>query len=428
MRPEEVFKRYDIRGDYPEEIDEEFAEILGRAFGTFVIREEVEKVVVTRDTKVSSEKLKEYLEKGLAKTGVKVLDAGVGPTDYAAIVGRENSAFSVQVTSSHLSMGTNGFKFMYPEGNSLVNDDLNLLQKLFMERDLAEGEGSVEDVKNESKDLYEGEARKFLSDRGLRPVKNVYLETMSGAGAVFLPDILENYDVDIKHSDGRFDPPDPDSHDFGDLKSSVDSGKTDIGIVTDMDADRARIYHGNEWIDGNTVIYVLSKALGLERIVASVDTSQRLEEHFDGDLSYTRVGDPFVLDEMLERDAQFSGEPNNHFAFSQFVPYNSATIAALVLASVDIGTVREELPERKELRESIEVEDKEKVMEEAEGYAREQGEIISEVDGVKFAMNDTDVLVRKSGTSEKIRLVVDAPDLDEAERVLEQVKTTIIND
>jgi len=426
LKPEEVFKRYDIRGEYPEEIDEDFAELLGKAYGTFSKKNGYRRVVVANDTKDSSRVLKEKLVSGLKSTGVKALDAGVGPTDYAALIGKENSAFSVQITSSHLAMETNGFKFMYPEGNSLVNEDLHDIQDIFMERKFAEGKGSVENVSDTSKDLYRGEIRKFLNENDLEPSGTVYLETMSGAGSVFLPEVLEELSVSVKHSDQGFNPPDPNSHKFSELRESVDDGKSDMGIVTDMDADRSRVYYKGKWLDGTALIAALSEAIEPEKIVASVDTSQKLKDYFDGEIEYTRVGDPFVLDKTVEAEARLSGEPNNHFAFLDFVPYNSGTVAALIITSIDLESVIEKIPKREEVRESFEVEEKDKVMKDMARYVEENCRMITEKDGIKFALDNSHVLVRKSGTSPKVRLVIDSPNREKAEEVLETVKAIII--
>ncbi len=435
-----MFKRYDIRGNYPGEIDEEFAELLGRAIGTFSRQEYSSKVVVGRDSKKSSLPLKKAFVEGLRGAGVDVLDAGTGPTDYVALAGRENKSVSVQITSSHLPLDTNGFKFMYPEGNGFLNPDLYEVQDLFRERDFKSGTGKVEDVSGESYERYFEEVKQFFHQYFDSIDRKVVVDTLGGAANGFLPELLEELGAEVvdiaaeKDADEPYvDPPNPEPGELEYVAERVEEENADIALATDMDADRVAVYYGEEWLTGDQLFAVLAGLMTPEKVVASVDTSTLLEEVVqgkDGEVYYTRVGDPFVADKALEEDAVLAGEPNNHYCFPGFVPYNSGTLTGLLLSAADLENLLEEVPNRSTGRTSLEVEDnkvKEDVMQDIENEVREEHEMISDLDGVKFRKEGATVLARPSSRSPVIRVAVEAQSREDVENVLGEVRELVRN-
>lgn len=430
MDAEAVFKRYDIRGRYPEELDEKFAERLGKAFGTFVVENDGEKVVVAKDTKESSEDLKKNFVMGLVSTGVDVLDTGTGPTDYAAFSGMKENCFSVMVTSSHMPLEFNGFKFMYPEGNGLLNEDLDKVKDIFREKDFAEDKGEIENIPTRMDRLYRSEILKLISSyenrAELRDI-TVVLETMGGATSKFLSDLLKEREIDlidISEKDSPvIDPPNPKPENLDHVEEKVEEEDAYLGLATDLDGDRIAVYYDGKWLEGNQIFNILIKETRPDNIVASVDTSKQVEEmadRADADISYTRVGDPFVIDKTLEREAELSGEPNGHYCFKELVPYNSGTYAALLLATANYNDLKY-MPKRHNLRESVKVQDKHEKMEEVISKVEDRYEVISEVDGVKFRVEDAEVLIRPSGSSHKLRIIVDAEEEEKFNSTLDKI-------
>lgn len=421
MKPEKVFKRYDIRGKYPEELDEEFAERLGKALGTFSAENFSEKVVVSRDRKDSSKPLKNALIEGLKSSGIEVVDVGVGPTDYAAWCGKEKSCISIQVTSSHMPLNFNGFKFMYPEGNGFVNEDLYSIQDLFREQKFNSGQGSVKE--ENLIDKYKDEALEFASNFNESPGKNIVFESMGGEARI-LPELLEKQShnvVDISEKERPYiDPPNPKPENLGRLEKKFEELDADLGLTFDLDADRITVYHQDRFLTGDEIFSVLAQLVDGE-IVASIDTSKALEQFREVD--YTRVGDPFVMDEALEIDAELAGEPNGHYSFTDFVPYNSGILAALIISGLDLDEKLSNMPDYRIERDSIQVEEKHEVI---EALKDEFGEdIISDLDGVKFNYGNAEVLVRPSGSSPKVRIIAESREQVESKKALESVKESI---
>ncbi len=417
MKPEEVFKRYDIRGKYPEELNEEFAERLGKAVGTFILRNYSGKAVVCRDNKESSKTLKEYLTAGIQSTGVDVVDAGVGPTDYAAYAGNRKDAVSIQVTSSHMPKNFNGFKFMYPEGNGFKNPDLNEVKRIFREKDFEDGDGLFE--QDELHQSYLEDAEEFLSRFDLDFDEDVVVDTLEGSS--MLEELLEHLDIGFSRVERSEmpDPPNPKPEKLGKLEEKTEG----IGFANDLDADRVTVYYGDRFLSGNEITGVLAQAVGGD-VVASVDTSESLKQVIDGSLMFTRVGDPFVMDRALEEDVDFAAEPNGHYAFPDFVAYNSGTVAAVLLAGLDLESLLDNLPDVEFRRESFQVDDKDSAMERI-GEAAENYELISDIDGYKLSDGNSVVLARPSGSSPKVRLVGESDNgdfglMDELGEILEK--------
>ncbi len=408
MKPEAVFKRYDIRGRYPEELNEEFAERLGKALGTFIQRNYGSRVVVTRDTKKSSVSLKEKLAEGLRDTGTDVIDAGVGPTDYTAFVGEERDAVSVQVTSSHMPLEFNGFKLIYPEGNGFLNEDLDKVKNLFREQDFETGEAEIK--KAEYRDSYKEAALGFVEKFAEKREGKAVVETMGGATREFLPELLREigYDV-VDCSEGKegpyIDPPNPKPENLEHVEEKVEEENADIGLATDLDADRVSAYYNGKWITGDEVFCIFAQLLESD-VVASVDSSKALEdavENYGGELYYTRVGDPFVSDRMLAEGTDLSGEPNGHYCFPEFSGYNSGTLSALILATLNLDRYLQEIPHYNVEKDNFEAENKKEAVEQVREHVEEKYDLVTEIDGVKFSTEAADVLVRSSGSSPIVR-------------------------
>lgn len=422
MKPENVFKRYDIRGKYPEEIDEEFAEFLGRSLGTFVKNNYKNKVVVGRDNKNTSKDLKKALIGGLKATGIKVYDIGEGPTDYAAWSGKNEGCVSVEVTSSHMPLNFNGFKLMYPEGNGFVNNDLYEIQDIFRSREFTSGKGSVESKRYLKKD-YMDDLVEFASKFKESEDRKVVVESLGGTG-IILPELLEKIGhevIDISSDDKPYiDPPKPKPEKLEKLEKAVKTEGAYLGISNDLDADRITAYHNGRFLTGDELFCVLAQLVE-GSVVASIDSSQALEDLKR--VEYTRVGDPFVMDKAIELDAELAGEPNGHYSFTELVPYNSGILTALILSGLDLEEKLSEIPDYTVSRDSLKVKNKDQIIENLkEKFERE---IVSELDGVKFEHKGSEVLVRPSGSSPKVRIISESKEKNDSREALSSVKSII---
>ena len=426
MKVEKVFKRYDIRGDYPEEIDGEFSERLGRAAGTFSVDEEVEKVIVSRDNRDVSEKAKQSFMEGLRETGVSIIDIGEGTTDRLALAAKFYGGIGIQVTASHLSWDKTGFKFVYKEGNGFSNGDMDRIKDIFLEDDF---ENSIQrfelDESFEFDETYQEEIREFLGEPERKDLK-VVLDCCKGAAGKLAPRIFEElgFEVVKVERDGQDPHPKKENRKF--VRRTVEDQRADIGIGFDPDGDRVYVVLPEEgWIDGNTLTYALSKLTGAERIAVSVDSYDIVEES-GAEVFYSRVGDIFVSELGMEEEVDLLAEPNGHFAFPAFSWYNSGILTGAYIASnfERFRAIVREVPEFYTESFSINLkgdQEKKNLMRKAKKHAAKNYSIKSTVDGVKFGSKDFTALVRPSGTSEKIRVTVYSNKREKAEKVSEEI-------
>lgn len=425
-----MFKRYDVRGKFPEELDEEFAERIGKAVGTLALREYSGEIAVCRDNKQSSKPLKKKLVEGIRSTGCDVYNAGEGPTDYAAFTGRIFDAVSVHVTSSHLPLNFNGFKLMYPEGNGFLNKDLNKLEQLFRSEEFEKGTGNLARAEKASKKQYRQQIKDFVEKFPGSLDKKVVVDTVGGATREALPELLEELGAELidvgeeKPEGPYYDPPKPDPELLEDLEKKVEEEKAALGVATDLDGDRLVVYFEGHWLKGDQLFGILAKLVE-GGIVASVDTSKTVEEVAADEVYYTRVGDPFVIDEAIEQNVELAGEPNGHYCFPEFIPYNSGTLAALIATKIDLEEKLDKLPEYFTREKAVEVEDKNQRIERIRTELPEDFKILSEIDGVKLEKEVVNVLIRASGTSPKIRLKGESKNQEKLEEVMAEVEELV---
>ena len=139
-----VFKAYDIRGIVGQTIDEHFAEHLGRAFGSAAVAEGERAVVIGRDGRMSGPGLCAALSRGLASTGLDVVDLGAVTTPmlyYAAATrGKHGCRSGIQVTGSHNPKDYNGFK-MVLAGRAIYGDDIQRLRQRIEAENYVQGQG-----------------------------------------------------------------------------------------------------------------------------------------------------------------------------------------------------------------------------------------------------------------------------------------------
>ncbi|MDY6776788.1 MAG: hypothetical protein SVQ76_01630 [Candidatus Nanohaloarchaea archaeon] len=410
MNAEAVFNRYDIRGEYPEEIDEDFAERLGKAVGTRAVREGRGKVVTGRDDREASEAVYPAFIRGLRSTGANLVDIGVGTTDRTALAASHYGGTGAMVTASHHSWKRTGFKLLHERGNGFSNQDLEDVEELFRGGDFETGEGTLINEQNEFDEIYIEELEERFDEDALEGAK-VVLDAVGGSGRT-APAVFEELGAKVveHRRDGRPDP-EPGKDNRSEVKARMEEEEADLAVGYDPDGDRVYVFHPEEgWIDGDNLFYLISRIVEPDTVVASVDTSPLIEE-VGAEVEYTRVGDIFVSERGVQIGADLLGEPNGHYAVPDFSWYNSGILSSLLMASRhrDISGMLEEVEDYSTDRyaEAFEdVEEREEAMKQVKRRVAKNYEVVSTVDGLKFEGEGFTGLVRPSGTSPKIRLVV----------------------
>ncbi len=436
-----IFKAYDIRGLYPDEIDEATAEKIGRAFRT-VLEPDLQEgaagtVVVSRDMRSHSEPLAEALTRGLLASGLDVIDVGLAttPMSYFA-VGHLGADGGVAVTASHNPARYNGFKLSRREARPVSGThgiptlEEAVRTETFPPSD-REGEVRTADVFDD----YRRHVLSFLHRPDDARRLRVAVDCANGMGALYQP-ILEAAGIDLVplyfELDGTF--PNHEANplkyeNLEDLCRAVRDQRCDLGVAFDGDADRAAFVDergepvGSDLMTALIAGELLSRAPG-KAVIYDLRSSRAVAEHVrehGGVPVRERVGHSFMKATLREKDGIFGGELAGHYYFRDNYFADCAILA--VIEVLDLlwkeGKALSELVEpllryHKTQEINFEVEDKQGKMDElAERYADAE---IDHLDGITFTYDTWWANVRPSNTEPYLRLVLEADTAEEMER------------
>ena len=325
-----IFKAYDIRGIVGKNVDEAFAEHLGRAFGSEARAAGDKAVAVGRDGRLSGPKLAGALIRGLKSTGLDVVDIGMVTTPMlyyvAATRGRHGCNSGIMVTGSHNPKDYNGFK-MVMAGRAIYGDDIqNLRVRIEAENYTAKrGRSAKMDVLAEYTQRIVGDAKLA------RPMK-IVVDSGNGIPGASAPAILRALGCEVidlySKVDGDFpnhhpDPSKPEN--LADLIKVVHATGAELGLAFDGDGDRLGVV-----TQGGNIIYPDRQVMFFARdilkrhkgatIIFDVKCSQRLPEAIKkagGKPLMWKTGHSLIKAKLKETGAPFAGEMSGHLFFGE---------------------------------------------------------------------------------------------------------------
>jgi phosphomannomutase len=428
--PAGIFKAYDIRGLYGEQMDGETALLVGRAFARVLARlrgkatSELE-VGLGRDMRLTAPEMAERVREGLVAEGARVVDAGmIGTEMLYFLVGSRGLDGGAMVTASHNPKAWTGVKLVR-EGALALSGDAGIGDvRAEIERGMgdAPGGGSVEEV-----EIYEAFHRHVLSfiDPGRVIRRKVVLDGGNGMAGPMAGPPLESLGLDLTTTywepNGEFpdhepNPMLPENRQF--VIDRVLAEGADLGIAWDGDADRCFfIDDTGAFVDGDFLTALLASSVLRKdpgaTILYDVRASRAVPDivrEMDGTSQVNRVGHAFFKIAMREHAAAFGGEVSGHYYFRDFWCADSGTIPALLvleLLSIEDRPMSELLARfRKryfisgEINSEVADQDA-KMREIAEHYADAE---VSWLDGVSIDYPDWHFNVRPSNTERLLRL------------------------
>lgn len=434
MREPIAFQRYDIRGKYPTEVNEELALGLGKAIGSFA----KSKIVIGGDNVHTTNILKFAFSAGTLSMGVDVIDLGLGTSDMIAFGGKYyNAELGVMITASHTGIDSNGFKFFYTEGNGFNNEDLKKIKDLYLNRIFRKIElkdiGKRIDKHKELYNVYLNTVIKHFKNFFTKIDAKVIIDTGDGAASITTPILLEKLGAEVikvnSDIDGGFrrDPECAEPENIKYLTHNIKEHNADIAIAHDIDGDRISAFDKNgRWISGDELFCLFAGILVKEgdKVIASVDTSRALKDICKGEIIYTKIGDPFVIDAAIKHNTILAGEPNGHYCYPKFIAYNSGTFFALLLSAIAkaIPIMVKKLPRYYVKKKKFKIKNKKKKMEEIVDFVKDEFKVNSDIDGIKFECGNSEVLIRPSGTEPAIRIVVESKSDKDSQNVLDKLE------
>ncbi len=338
-----VFKAYDIRGVYPDEIDEALARRIGNAFAHFT---GAQHLVVGRDMRSSSEPLAAAFIEGATLAGADVTDVGLASTDLVYFASGRLDAPGAMLTASHNPANYNGIK-LCRAGAAPIGEQTGLQQikQLVSSGVTSRGEvaGKVERV--DMLEAFGAHVRSFVDTAALKPLK-VVADTANGMGGLVVPRVFDGlpFSLTILYAelDGSFpnhpaDPIQPEN--LKDLQRAVLDLNADIGLAFDGDADRVFLVDDKgAAVSGSTTTAIVAAGI-LDRhpgetvvhnLICSRAVPEIIREH-GGIPVRARVGHSFIKQVMAETGAIFGGEHSAHYYFRDNWRADSGSIATLLV-------------------------------------------------------------------------------------------------
>ena len=432
---ESIFKAYDIRGTYPEQINEQTVYSIARSFAIFIkefYKTENPKIIVGRDIRVSSKSLSQAVINGLLEEDSRVVDIGLCTTPLSYFANAELEADgSIMITASHNPKEYNGLKLSLREAQAIA--EINGIEKIkeialshnfspFEKNSLAESEDQGENITNRYLDFLKAEARgidfsklKVAIDTGNGMIGPIWEKMAKELGI--------NYEGFFLQPNGEFPnhPANPlDKEAQQSFTQSMSSNSFDIGFIFDGDGDRIMVFDSlgqpvrNDFLLGILAQYSLPN-LENKKVVIDARLSRGAEEQIEKNgisLIKSEVGYPNVRRHMRAEEAFFGGELSGHFFWKDFYYAESALLTSLRVLKVLLSsnkTISELVQPFKTYFNSGEINfkvlNKEKKLKEIEEHYQD-GEI-SHLDGVTVNYKDWWFNLRPSNTEPLLRLVIE---------------------
>jgi phosphoglucosamine mutase len=416
-----------VRGVAGSEITAALALGLGRA-AVLQSGRESPRVLVVRDTRESGEMLEAAMAAGLASAGAEVLLGGVLPTPAASLLIRRHSFdFGVVLSASHNVYSDNGIKFFGDDGFKLSDE-----REHEIEAHLDEAEGAYTARVGRIHGLH-GARADYVRDLHARFQSltlsgiDVLLDCANGATYRVAPEIFERLGASVStlavDPDGRNINHGCGSTHIDALAAAVVAGGHDIGFAFDGDGDRVlAVDRDGAVVDGDELLLLVALHLLEEErlpghgIAITVMTNLAFVNELQGagiEVASTAVGDRYVLEALRQRGWALGGEQSGHLIELGFAPSGDG-IASALLALEALGG--RDLSERLRVQKlpqrlvNVRVRDRESL---ASASAVHQA-IANETRGLEGRGR---VLVRPSGTEPLVRVMVEAPSVEETEAV-----------
>ena len=426
----EIFREYDIRGIYGEEMDEETAYYIGRAYGTKLKSIGKDTTVVAHDNRLSSPILEKNLVNGLVDTGINVLRLGLATTPmcYFAANYFDTNA-SMMITASHNPKEYNGFKFSYNGIHNAYGEAVKEIYNIIKNKEFINGSGSIKNVSVE--DAYIHLVLDKL-DLGDRPLKVVY-DPGNGTTSIIADKIFEKMKIKAipicNISDGNFPSHHPDPCVYANLqmlRDKVLETGANLGIGYDGDGDRVGFIDNlGNMIETDKYMIIMwrylcdkvEKKAGLFDVKCTKALEDELIKLGIEPVEY-RTGNSYTRAASAKGDYPLSGELSGHVYFRDKWPgYDDGIYAGMRLIEVLSHTDKplsslldgiNKYYSTEEIKVKVADDKKFEIIGKMEEYAKEKGYHIVTLDGVKAKFDDGFALVRASNTGPNITMRFEA--------------------
>jgi len=424
-----IFRDYDIRGIYGEQLTEELTEAIGRAAGTLFREAKINEAVVGCDNRISSPSLSQSLIKGLLSTGCNVCDVGLTltPMVYFSWYGLKADA-AIMVTASHNPARFNGFKVTMKKDIVEGFKIANVIESGHFEK----GQGQIRQA-----DLTKPYFAEITGKVHLKRSLKVVIDAGNGTAGVFAPDLFRQLGCEVLElfcqSDGNFPNHDPYPQKveyYQKLVELVRQNQADLGIALDGDADRFNVCDekGN-FLGSDVLIAIFAKEILKEnpgsKVVVNVVNSQSVIDFIKqvgGVPIIWKVGYPNIQRKLRQENALLGGEISGHLYFAdRYFGFDDALYTAVRLAEL-VASSNQKLSQidskissllpgyfsTQEERIDCSDEKKFKIVGEIAGEWKKNFSDVLDIDGARVQFADGWGLVRASNTEPRLSIRAEA--------------------
>lgn len=434
------FKAYDIRGRVPDQLNEDVAYRIGRAYAQWL---QPQQVVVGYDIRLSSKALCTALSKGLLEAGVDVINIGqCGTEEIYFATSHLGVDGGIVITASHNPKDYNGMKLVREESRPISGDTgLKEIKVLTETARFPPGarRGSLREL--DTRAAYIEHLLSYVDVAALKPLKLVVNAGNGGAGAVV--DALESalpFPLIKVHyrADGHFPNGVPNPLLEENRQPTIDAilaHDADMGIAWDGDFDRCFFFdEQGRFIEGYYIVGLLAQSFLETEPGAKIIHDPRLTwntieivNSLGGEAIQCKTGHAFIKERMRQEDAVYGGEMSAHHYFRDFAYCDSGMIPWLLVAQLlsKTGKKLSELVDERMTAFPVSgeinriVEDAAALLEEIESHYRDQARVVDHTDGLSMEFESWRFNLRMSNTEPVVRLNVEA----RADAALMQAKT-----
>ncbi len=412
-----IFRKYDIRGIFPDDLDRSTTVRLGRVLGSIAQN----RIAIGRDCRKSGSMLMEWLADGIRSAGCDVIDLGVQTTPMTYFAAYTlNPDVTVMITGSHNPPEYNGFKILFGR-DTIYGDSIQDIRRRM------ENVPDSVDISPDS-NLQKVTVRKpylerllweFSLDRSLR----IVVDAGNGTGGDTAVEVLKNLGCRViplycdMNGDFPNHHPDPTvEENLSDLRETVIREKADLGLAFDGDADRLGVIDDRgDVIRGDMILIILARALLKYNPGATVISEVKASRLFFSEIEkaggkavMSPTGHSIIKKEMIEENALLAGEMSGHIFFrDRYYGYDDALYAALRLIeiiasdSIPLHMYLHDLPNvfsTPEIREDCDDEGKFALVSKVTELFLKENFTVNTTDGARITFPDGWGLVRASNT------------------------------
>lgn len=444
-----IFREYDVRGIYGEDLNEDVAYTVGKAFGSYISKLGQNKVIIGHDNRQSHEVIYPALMKGILDSGVDVISLGLVTTpmhNFAKIYYDVDAG--IMVTASHNPKEYNGFKMSVQKEDSLFGNDLQDFKKFLDEYEYTSGEGKVTEANVFP--AYLDNLKKSLNF-GKRRVKAA-IDCGNGTGSVFIKDILKEFNIECEflycESDSNFPNhiPDPAVKDnLKDLGDKVKELGYDLGVAVDGDTDRCGlVLEDGMFVSADLIMALfyrdLASSMDVKKGVFDVKCSLSLIDEIEKlglEPCMNKTGSVYCRRYVNENNLDFGGEYSGHLFFrDRYLGFDDGVYGILRIIEL-LSKTDKKISElfnglnhyysTAEIKVRVTDDNKFDIVSGVVDYAKGKNYKFSLVDGIRVMFDDGWALVRASNTGPDLTVRFEAKTEDRLHEIQYEF-TRVIDD